>query len=89
MKDDDWVVTCTAIYDDQKEWTDKRNGNIKWIDVETHETFVVYRGPQIECKRYVASFKGLKVHEGKLVRSSSLTIGPRQHWDEAMEWYDE
>jgi hypothetical protein len=77
-------VTCTAVYADQRSREDER-GNIRWIDVDTHHTFVVCRGSQAECEHYVASFKGLKVCEGKLVRSSSLIIGPKRHWDEFME----
>jgi hypothetical protein len=72
--DEPWVMTCTINFADQDTWTDK-HGNVEWIDVNVCSTFEVYRGPRIECEHYVASFKGVKVHEGELVRSSSVTIG--------------
>jgi hypothetical protein len=81
--DELWVVTCTVNYADQDSWADER-GNIKWIDVDVHSTFEVYRGPRVECERYAANFKEVGVHEGKLVRGSSLTIGAARHWDEFM-----
>jgi hypothetical protein len=65
-----WVVTCTVHYGDQDHWEDER-GNIEWIDVDVRSTFEVYRGPRIECERYVESFKEVRVHENKLARSSS------------------
>jgi hypothetical protein len=82
--DEPWVVTCTVTYNDKDHWEDER-GNIEWIDVSVNSTFEVYRGRRIECERYAASFKEVKVHEGKLVRSSSLTIGKACHWDEFIE----
>ena len=84
MTNPSWVVTCTVTYNDQDRWTDER-GNIEWIDVDVRSTFEVFRGPRIECERYAASFKQVRVHEGKLVRGSSLTIGPARHWDEFVE----
>jgi hypothetical protein len=83
LPDEPWVVTCTAIYNDQRE--DKGNDNIRWIDVESHETFVICRWSRVDCEYYVTDFKGLKVRDGKLVKSSSLIIGPQRHWDEFME----
>jgi hypothetical protein len=38
--------------------------------------------------RYAASFKEVRVHEGKLVRRSSLIVGPARHWDDWDYHYD-
>ena len=81
--DEPWVVTCTVNFADQDRWEDER-GNIEWIDVNVSSTFEVYRGPRIECERYITNAT-VKVHDGKLVRNCSWTTGKARHWDEFVE----
>jgi hypothetical protein len=82
--DELWVVTVTVAFADQDRWEDEC-GNPEWIDVDVHSTFEVYRGPRIECERYVENAKAVKVHDGKLVRNCSWTTGPAWHWDQFVE----